>query len=433
MTELDEVSKILSDIDADYLEIMKKHGSAKKRTENIQPVKTKTVEPVKKEAKESIKPITKTEVKTAKKENAAKPVKVKKARKAKKEKANKDRKNLKFAKNAAAVIATLVLGGGFIFASGVVQNAIEKHREEKFLSDQKVLSSSESLANRNTHRGANVEVEGLDTEEVTEPEDVEYISGELFENGYNFNQDITPGYLKRVNPGLSTTTSYLEIPGTKINYEFVFPNTEYIDWFPGLREEINKSGYTDTEYMNMYYLHHSMDDMETEWGTLYQDIYTQPLNQHSDKLSDMSVIYGHHMKDKSMLTGLDNWKKDKDGIYGSEHPFGVIYTDDGLCYKLTFITSRVVSGNDAYSIHAGDFNSVEEKQAFINEVIAQAQREGNFTLDSYDVDENTKFMSLVTCSYEEPNNRYVLIGVLEKAAIKDIYIDGYEIGKEKER
>ena len=451
------VQDIIAQMDLERNELYKKYGytNGSKVVKAEKPKRTPKVEkPVKKEEK-PIKPTTtKTEVK--KKEEPVKvvkskkvekpikpevkkeekPIKVKKARKvvkkAEKKKTTKPRKNLKVFKKAMPVFIALAAGGAFIIASGVIQNSIDKYREKQYLNAQKTLSAEESLRNSTGYVNYNYQEEP-ELQPVVIEDDTEYISGEFIDNGYKFNESLTPEYLKGINPTLSSTTAWIEIPGTKIDYPFVLPSTANIDKVEGLRDSVNRSEYNETDYMNMYFLKHTINDAKSDWGTLYQDIYTQPLNQHSDKLSDMSVIYGHHMQDGSMFTGLDKWKKDKDGTYGAEHPYGVIYTDDGLCYKLTFITSRVVSGNDSSNIHSGDFKSVEDKQAFIDEAIAQAKRDGNFTLDGYTVDEDTKFMSLVTCSYRQQNDRYVLIGVLEKAAIKDITIDGYEIGKKKER
>lgn len=460
MADFDNIQDLISKIEKERLELYKKQGYTNgksvakvdnhtksivkpvQKKEEVKPKKTES-KPVKvvKAEKPKTEKVKKTEDKPIKVVKVKKPEekkpevkkeekKVEKPVKAKivKEKKPKTRKKLKISKKAIPIFVVIALSGFLVYKSGLIQNAITKLTTTKYVKENPGVTDETLIE----HDYSDIEQPSIE-EPIEEPEYIEYISGELLDSGYDFNKDITPSYLKSLNPTLSETTAWIEIPGTKINYPFVFPSVDNINKVEGLRDSISTSVYDDYEYMNMYYLKHTMNDTKSDWGTLYQDVYTEPLNQHSNELSDMSVIYGHHMMDGSMFTGLDRWKKDSDGKYGNEHPFGVIYTDDGLCYKLTFITSRVVSGDDYTNINPGNFNSVEDKQAFIDEVIAQAKKDGNFTLDEYIVDEDTKFMSLVTCSYRQQNDRYVLIGVLEKQAIKDINIDGYEIGKKKER
>lgn len=348
--------------------------------------------------------------------------------------------------NKKAWLWGLLIAGGLITAgvitykSGVIQHSIIERNEKSAEFNHKMAENSKKEhKNYMPETSENIEIDIK--EQQTSEEDVpfvdgpapsvEYISDELLQSGYNF-KDITPEYLKSINPELSKTTAWIEVPGTKINNVFVFPNVDAIDSKPGLIDDIEKSKYDKYEYFNNYYLKHDLAGNETEWGTLYQDVYSVPLNNHTSELADMNIIYGHHMQDGSMFTGLDKWKKDKDGSYNAEHPFGVIYTDDGLCYKLTFVTSMVING-DEDQLYAGNFADPSQKQAYINSIIEKAKKDGIFTLDEYNINEDTKFMSLVTCSYARKNDRYVLIGVLEKQAIRDIELDGYEIRKEKER
>ena len=332
-------------------------------------------------------------------------------------------RNLKISRATGVVLTLALLGfGGYkLYDSGLIQD---------MYSDYKLNQAMEAAQQASSNYMTNLP--GVEIPEFDEAEDIEEtfeedvveekhetINTDLYDEGYEFNPDITPEMLTNLNPILSRNTAYLEIPGTRISYAFVSPSTANIDEVPGLRQEIDNSGETPQSFMNCYFLHRDITLNKSSKGTLFLDLYNRPLICKHEDLSDMNIIYGHHMSDKSMFNGLMNWKTDSNGTYNAEHPFGIIYTDDGYGYKLTFIASQVISGTDVDALHPYNFESYEEKCEYIQNMIDRAHENGWFALDSYEVQEDDKFMSLVTCTYEYDNARFQLIGVLQRIKVRD--------------
>ena len=259
----------------------------------------------------------------------------------------------------------------------------------------------------------------------------EYIDTSYFEDSdYKFNSNITVDFLKESNPELSDSLAYIEINGTRVSYPIALPSESKIDEVDGLRNEIEGSNIPTETYLNSYYLHKDLDGKDSKYGTIYTDVHNDGLNSHFDELDDHTVIYGHNMKNGSMFHDIAYWKNDSKGKYNSKHPYAIIYTDDGYGYILKFIASRVISGTRYDLLHPGDFESVEEKQKYIKGIHDEAKENGWFAVDEYEVDEDDKLISLVTCVYDYDNARIQLIGEVEgKIKVSDLtkseFKDGY--------
>lgn len=346
------------------------------------------------------------------------------------------RKNLKVSRTKNTLITLAILGvTGFCFyKSGFAQDIYSDIQSRIAIEAAKNIDEAKQEPVIVQDDVVEEELVEDEVEEVVE-ERHEVISTELYDSGYEFNQDITPSYLQTLNPQTSDNLAWIEIPGTHINYALAHPSIDNIDNVDGLRGEIDKSGLTDIDFMNQYFLHKDINGNKSSKGTLFMDINNRALNNHSDELSDFNVVYGHTMKNSTMFKDLTNWKYDSNGTYNDKHPFGIIYTDDGYGYKLTFITSRVVDGNTWEQLHLQNFESYEDKSQYISDIISDAKQHGWFTLDDYEVQPDDKFMCLTACSYDNmyggKNDRYQLIGVLEKIKIRESDLtnnyDGYYV------
>jgi hypothetical protein len=337
-------------------------------------------------------------------------------------------KNLKVSKTTSTIAVLLLLGiSGYAFSkTNFIQDKIADYKNEQLLDDASTHNSEDTSIDISTDEASVLE-EVEEVEEVVEEH--ETISTELYDSGYEFNEEITPDYLDNINPDFSTDTFWFTVPGTKIDIPIVHPNQYGIDE-AGLRSEADKSGYSDYRFANEYFLHHNLTGDYTTAGTAYLDAFNNSLSSHSNELSDNSVIYAHNMRNNSQFGDLDKWTKDSDQSFNQEHPFGIIYTNDGYGYKVTWITSRVVAGEDNSVLQIGNFESYDAKNTYIQDIIAEAKEKGWFTLDEYEVKEDDKFISLISCNYSFDNARYQLIGVLEKIKIRDIdsiYDDGYYV------
>ena len=328
-------------------------------------------------------------------------------------------KNLKVYAKKAAIVGLLAGSIVLVYKSNIIPNTIADLKQKKLM-EQSIEDNKEPEIEITVQPVEPIEekVEEEEIEiEVEQPHEV--VSTDLYDEGFEFDETVTPEMLNAINPLLSDNTCWICIPGTNINYPVVHPSINNIDQVEGLRSDIEKSDLDDDVYMNQYYLHKNLTGDKSSDGTVFLDIYNNTLNRPSDELSDMNVMYGHKMKSGSMFSDLHKWKYDATGTYNAEHPYGIIYTNDGYGYKVTFITSRLISGESNSILHLNNFESYEEKCEYIQSIMDEAKENGWFTLDDYSVEEDDKFLSLIACSYEADNMRYQLIGVLDKIKVRD--------------
>lgn len=337
-----------------------------------------------------------------------------------KKKSNKGISKLKIKKAMGTLFTLAVLGisGITIYKSGLIQTMYSDYLTNKMLKEAQANTDTTTLIDEPV-------VIIPEEEEVPEEEEIveekhEVINTDMYDAGYEFNPDITPEFLQNLNPALSDNCAWLEIPGTKINYAFVHPSVYCVDNVDGFRNEIKGSGMSPWNYMAGYFLHNDITLHQSTRGTLFLDISDNSLSNHMEDLTDVNTIYGHHMADGTMFNALMNWKTDKNGTYNEAHPFALIYTDDGYAYKVTFIASRIIDGaSNSNALHNYNFNSYEEKCEYIQGIMDEAHANNWFALDDYEVKEDDKFMSFVTCTYERTNARFQLIGVMQKIKVRD--------------
>lgn len=121
-------------------------------------------------------------------------------------------------------------------------------------------------------------------------------------------------------------------------------------------------------------------------------------------LSDRhSIIYGHHMKNGTMFSGLSKYKKQQ---YYEEHPSGLLITPE-CTYRIDFFAGYV-AGTDEKAWNIG-FQSDEEFEAWIKETKKKSWIESPLSPAVTD-----RVLTLSTCSYEFDNARFVLHGIIYK-------------------
>lgn len=226
-------------------------------------------------------------------------------------------------------------------------------------------------------------------EEVEEPK-VEVISDELLTLGYEF-KDIDFEELKAKNEDVC---GYIILDGTNISYPIV--------------------NATDEE--NSYYAHHDLDGNESKSGTIYVDTRCNSLENPTYDLSDVTLVYGHHMKHGLMFANLCEYMKED---YIDNHQFAIIYTPDGYAYKLTFFAGMRFSGESDEPIYR---ENLDDEQTF-NEYIESLKENSSFTSDT-EVNYGDKIIGLVTCEYTAgPDSRYGLFATVEKQYIDKLQIE----------
>lgn len=149
---------------------------------------------------------------------------------------------------------------------------------------------------------------------------------------------------------------------------------------------------------NAYYLTHLFDKTYNSSGCIFLDYRCNP--DFSDR---NSVIFGHHMKNGTMFSGLGLYKKQ---TFYEEHSTYLLHT---LQADLTIeIFAGYVANlqDDAWRI---TFTDDEDFDAWIEKRIKQSVIQCNLTPT-----DNDRIVTLSTCSYEFDNARFVLFGVIRE-------------------
>lgn len=173
--------------------------------------------------------------------------------------------------------------------------------------------------------------------------------------------------LKEINPDI---VGWIYIEGTEINY-------------PVVQGEDNQ-----------YYLKHLFSGEWNSAGCIFLD------SRNAADFSDRhSIIYGHHMKNGTMFSGLTEYKKQE---YYNGHPIALLLTPEQ---------------NFEIEIFAGYVASVQDeawKVAFpsdpdFTEWLEEARERSCFTSEITPA-ATDRILTLSTCSYEFNNARFVLLG-----------------------
>ncbi len=148
---------------------------------------------------------------------------------------------------------------------------------------------------------------------------------------------------------------------------------------------------------NSHYLGHLFTGERNKLGTLFLD--------HRNKLfqDPVSVIYGHNMRDKSMLTSIARYV---DQEYYDQHPVMTLYLP-GETYSVEIIAGITVSGSsDILRFHFDD-------EADFLDYVQTLRKQSDF-VSPVEPGPSDRVLALVTCTYSFQNARYILFGKLEK-------------------
>lgn len=176
--------------------------------------------------------------------------------------------------------------------------------------------------------------------------------------------------LSRINPDI---VGWIFIEGTNINYPIVQGSD------------------------NDYYLNHLFDGTRNRAGAIFLDSRCDPFfyDRHS-------IIYGHHLKNRTMFTNLMYYKKQ---AFYDEHSVILLVTPTAY-YQLR-IFSGYVSNNQA---SAWELDLDEEAHAAWLEEI----RKKSCFQTEYAPGPDTPIITLSTCTYEFDNAKFVLHSYIEE-------------------
>lgn len=170
----------------------------------------------------------------------------------------------------------------------------------------------------------------------------------------------------------SDVAAWLLIEGTQINY-------------PVVQGEDND-----------FYLTHQFDRRYNQAGCLFLDIENDASFQEYNQ-----IVYGHHMKNKSMFHDLTNYK---DQAFFDAHPTGWLITPSAA-YQLHFFSGYV---SDA-SGEAWDTDFTEEEYL----IWLSSRQDHSLFSSSIQPTKDSRVLTLSTCSYEFQDARFVLHAVLQ--------------------
>ena len=159
---------------------------------------------------------------------------------------------------------------------------------------------------------------------------------------------------------------------------------------------------------NEYYLKKNIYGQTRSCGTVFAD-YRNVINDYSDLQSDNIILYGHNQRDGTMFGNLDYYKWDYK--YWLQNPY--IYFDNRYEQSTYVIIASFVintepehdNGNVFDYQNYINFNDSHSFDTFISEINARSHFHTGI-----DVNENDKFITLSTCSYEWEPARHVIIG-----------------------
>ena len=193
--------------------------------------------------------------------------------------------------------------------------------------------------------------------------------------------------------GLNPTTEFVwpsDCP--QVDFEYLAQiNPDVVGWIYIKDTNINYPIVQGKD--NEYYLRRLFDGGYNAAGCIFLDAACAP-----DFSDNHSIIYGHHMRDKSMFAHVTNYKKQ---AFYEEHSEGFLITPDAI-YRIAFF-SGYVSDNWSDSWELG-FQEISYETW-----LQSIQQRSNFVAADTPVAED-RVLTLSTCSYEFDGAKYVLHG-----------------------
>ena len=144
---------------------------------------------------------------------------------------------------------------------------------------------------------------------------------------------------------------------------------------------------------NDKYLHTLFDGTWGFFGTLFADCITEaPFRQFN------TIVYGHHMKDGSMLATLN---KLKDQSWCEDHPRFELVTPEGKYHLEIWAFLNQPSDSEIYTTN---FHDTEQQAAYLSMVQNLAQYTTGVSVSADD-----RLVILSTCAYEYDEARYIAV------------------------
>ena len=190
--------------------------------------------------------------------------------------------------------------------------------------------------------------------------------------------------------------------GTLVSFDALMSqNNEIKAWLSIDNTNINNPVYQTTD--NVFYVNHNMLKEKNRYGALFFD-HKNTIT--SAKTSQNLTIYGHNMKDGSMFGTLQNYRKLD--FYKSNPTFKLttLYgAEEYRVFSVMVMNATAADDNGyIYNFVTSDFSN----QGAFSSWVYEAQ-ERSIISTTVDVKENDKILTLVTCSEDFNNSRFVVM------------------------
>ena len=263
--------------------------------------------------------------------------------------------------------------------------------EEVELSGQLVETTATPEENTES-QGTEVSEDNTESQGTEVSEDNTESQGtEVSEDNWTETVEVEPlemsEHMKRFYEKNNDTVGWLFLSGTKINYPVVQT--------------------TD----NDKYLHTDFYGNESQPGTLFVD-YRCNLLDYAENQSDNIIIYGHKQADGEMFGTLNKYQNNLE--FYKEHPI-FIFQNLYEVYLYKIIGAFVCKAEETSDISEESFdyqnyiNFQEEGRYSREEFLNKLEKYNEYDLP-VDIQDDDKFITLSTCSYEYNGARFVVVG-----------------------
>ena len=256
------------------------------------------------------------------------------------------------------ILLIVVLAGGLLFAGGKLASIMLNYRRDRSAYNDLADAAISSLA------------EG-DVRLTPAPGETPDPDGEQGQNTSEVPISVDWDYLKSIN---SDILGWLYCPGTAINYPVVQTSD------------------------NAYYLRRGFDRQSNTSGSLFADT-TAVVGINRSNL----IIYGHNMKDGSMLAAIEDYVDD---AFYREHPV-MYFLTPAASYRVDLFAAHIVEST--LNNFPGYFESTSDYQSYLNQITSRS-----FFASNVNPSTDHQMITLSTCdysnSYDDP--RFLLHGML---------------------
>ena len=174
-------------------------------------------------------------------------------------------------------------------------------------------------------------------------------------------------------------------------------NSDFVGWISIEGTNIDYPVMQTVDNPN-YYLKHSFEKTYSDYGVPYVD-EACAVDQ-----SNNIVIYGHHMKNKTMFSSLVNYANK---AYFDEHPVIRFDTLFGFGEYRVIAAFSFDTNNETFRYNEYTDMNEEKFDEFISECMARSAYDTGYTAEYGD-----RLLTLSTCEYTHTNGRFVVVAKL---------------------